>query len=422
MQPKTINYISNRELLLEIQRSKATYCHFIAPEYAIYDAVVPSLDHLTPELLATLLNKKPNPIVRVMTDSHIPPETNEKAKRRASSSGGWIVKTNFPPFKHYLLSADVEPKEVGRSHWQDGLSNGAFSLTNGNITNRLAKMFMMLVEHYANRYNWRSDCVDEGTEALTQRGWLNMHQINEDDLILSYDAGQLKWSKIKSIYRGDYDGKMFYLTVTGMDALVTPGHKFITADGLKEVEDLVDSDVIVLNGEFKEFDWHYLAVPLSNIDFHGGKTPNGSSNVPTIPYKGEVWCPETEYGSFVARRNGTIYTNGNSYVDEMRNHALMHLVQVGLQFDESRSDNPFAFYTQIVKHVFTRILNLERRNQAIRDDLLIIAEVQPSYTRQLDNDIEQSSMSSVHVVGVGEGELVKKEAKKRGRRPKVKAA
>lgn len=36
---------------------------------------------------------------------------------------------------------------------------------------------------------------------------------------------------------------------------------------------------------------------------------------------------------------------GYSYVDEMRDHALQQLSQIGLQFDESKSDNPFAFYT-----------------------------------------------------------------------------
>ena len=36
---------------------------------------------------------------------------------------------------------------------------------------------------------------------------------------------------------------------------------------------------------------------------------------------------------------------GYSYVDEMRGHALQQLSQIGLQFDELKSDNPFAFYT-----------------------------------------------------------------------------
>ena len=106
-------------------------------------------------------------------------------------------------------------------------------------------MIMLLCEQYSNRANFRGYCVDETTEALTQRGWLNMHQITENDIILSYDDDQLKWSRIKSIYRSDYEGDMFHLTVQGMDALVTPGHKFVTTKGIKDVELLLETDRLI---------------------------------------------------------------------------------------------------------------------------------------------------------------------------------
>ncbi len=621
----TIKYIKNKDLLEEIQRSKATYCHFVSSDYSTYDLIVTSVDELTPALLTSTITTKaskmstktdpvdpksidPETIVfRVMTDSHLPPETDEK-RRKKSSTGEWVAKPNFPPFKHYIMKKG-KPVEVGRSHWKEGLHNGQFCIVHGKITNRLAQMFMLLVEQYSHRGNWRGYCVDEATEALTQRGWLNMHQITENDLILSYDDGQLKWSKIKSIFKDDYDGNMFHLSVIGMDALVTPRHKFVTSKGLKEVEYLLETDRIVLTGDpvepehtsryadqfvelvgwfvtegncYLEEGRNYTRVTLyqnegenanrirkcltdmnvrfsesldeneygntevtfhltketcealmavaenrvlsmpfilslsqeqrellidtiiedgwlrrqydnensgrsycqkdkahvdafialctmaglrtscklrdivsfgkptrvhiinifsrgnhsrvENIDFHGGKR-NGRDcigkgkvsypNEPTVPYKGKVWCPETEYGSFMARRNGYVYLTGNTYVDEMRNHALMHLSQVGLQFDESRSDNPFAFYTQIIKHCFTRILNLERRNQNIRDDLLIMAGVNPSYTRQVDNEMDQREEETKAVAlkleKTSSEEKPKKEPKKRGRKPKIKA-
>jgi len=127
------------------------------------------------------------------------------------------------------------------------------------------------------------------------------------------------------------------------------------------------------------------------------------------------------------RRNEYIYLTGNSYVSEMQGQALMHLSQVGLQFDESRSDNPFAFFTQIVKHCFVRVLNLEKRQHSIRDDLLIMAGVNPSYTRQVDNEIEQHDEETKAVAlkiksDKSDSEApAKKEPKKRGRKPKVKA-
>ena len=59
---------------------------------------------------------------------------------------------------------------------------------------------------------------------------------------------------------------------------------------------------------------------------------------------------------------------GYTYVDEMRSHALLQLSQIGLQFNELKSENPFAYYTAAVTNSFTRVLNLEKRNQNIRDD------------------------------------------------------
>jgi len=73
---------------------------------------------------------------------------------------------------------------------------------------------------------------------------------------------------------------------------------------------------------------------------------------------------------------------GYTYNDEMRSQALLQLSQIGLQFDESKSDNPFAYYTAAITNSFTRVLNIEKRNQNIRDDILEMNNYAPSYTRQ----------------------------------------
>ena len=72
---------------------------------------------------------------------------------------------------------------------------------------------------------------------------------------------------------------------------------------------------------------------------------------------------------------------GYTYNDEMRGQAILQLTQIGLQFDESKSDNPFAYFTAAVTNSFVRIINLEKRNQNIRDDLLEINGMNPSYSR-----------------------------------------
>ena len=73
---------------------------------------------------------------------------------------------------------------------------------------------------------------------------------------------------------------------------------------------------------------------------------------------------------------------GYTYNDEMRSQALLQLSQIGLQFDESKSQNPFAYYTAAITNSFTRVLNIEKRNQNIRDDILEMNDLTPSYTRQ----------------------------------------
>ena len=73
---------------------------------------------------------------------------------------------------------------------------------------------------------------------------------------------------------------------------------------------------------------------------------------------------------------------GYTYIDEMKGQAILQLSQIGLQFDESKSENPFAYYTAAVTNSFTRILNIEKKSQNIRDDLLEEAGLTPSMTRQ----------------------------------------
>ena len=73
---------------------------------------------------------------------------------------------------------------------------------------------------------------------------------------------------------------------------------------------------------------------------------------------------------------------GYTYNDEMRSQALLQLSQIGLQFDEFKSQNPFAYYTAAITNSFTRVLNIEKRNQNLRDDILEMNGLNPSYTRQ----------------------------------------
>jgi hypothetical protein len=81
--------------------------------------------------------------------------------------------------------------------------------------------------------------------------------------------------------------------------------------------------------------------------------------------------------------NYALKSNWRNYTfrDEMEGQAILQLCQVVLQFDESKSSNPFSFLTQISYHSFVRMFNSEKKNRDIRDELLIRANKNPSYSR-----------------------------------------
>ena len=269
-----IKYLTNKDLLEEIHKSKKTYCEFLDPDYSNYDFIVSDLNKVNDQMIDAARKKRvdeyvsrtkkemiatgvKNPVIefniddvpvdsiviRLMTFDHIP--INEEKLHKAKTEADRHVKCNFPPFQHYIIKDGVF-KCVGKSHWQGGLENGQFSTTHGKMTNRLALMFMKLVERYGHRGNWR----------------------------------------------------------------------------------------------------------------------------------------------------------GYTYLDEMKNQALLQLSQIGLQFDESRSDtpNPFAYYTAAITNSFTRILNIEKKNQNIRDDLLTMSGATPSYTRQTEQDMKRLAEHSATVM------------------------
>jgi len=82
---------------------------------------------------------------------------------------------------------------------------------------------------------------------------------------------------------------------------------------------------------------------------------------------------------------------GYTYNEEMRGQAILQLSQIGLQFDESKSENPFAYYTAAVTNSFTRVLNIEKKNQNIRDDMLEEAGLTPSMTRQYQQEYAEET-------------------------------
>ena len=282
---KPVNYLNNKDILKEIHESKNSYCYFIKPEYHRYDLIVdkpheslgdcfqfalqPETIQQAQEIRAVRLSIEsgtkidPNTIpttdlvFRVMTWEHVPVSAKQPRKSTKKKTAKDIlefededpdeifadledtttkdevddmvhVKVNFPPFQHYKIDENGTLYCVGKSHWLGDLENGEFSKDHGNITNKLARMYIMMCEKYAMKFNWR----------------------------------------------------------------------------------------------------------------------------------------------------------GYTYNDEMRSSAILQLTYVGLRFNEAKSSNPFAYYTAAITNSFCRVLNTEKRNQNIRDDILELSGLNPSWSRQ----------------------------------------
>ena len=131
------------------------------------------------------------------------------------------------------------------------------------------------------------------------------------------------------------------------------------------------------------------------------------------------WLGDFEHGEFskdhgtMTRKLATMFMKlceryatrsnwrGYTYNEEMRGQALLQLSQIGLQFDESKSQNPFAYYTAAITNSFTRILNLEKKNQNIRDDMLEMNGLNPSWTRQnAGRKTPEQAPGTVTIVGL----------------------
>jgi hypothetical protein len=282
---KPKNYLNNKDILKEIHDSKTTYCYFTKPEYHRYDYIVDMpqeplekcYEHaFTPEVIQQAKETRANRLAietgspvdpnsisttdlvfRIMTWDHVPVAQKQPRKTVKKKTAKDIfefddeqdeifadledaapikadvddmvhVKVNFPPFQHYKIDNNNSFYCIGKSHWVGDLETGSFSKDHGQITNKLARMYIMMCEKYAMKYNWR----------------------------------------------------------------------------------------------------------------------------------------------------------GYTYNDEMRNSAILQLTYVGLRFNEAKSANPIAYYTAAITNSFCRVLNTEKRSQNIRDDILELNGLNPSWSRQ----------------------------------------
>ena len=201
-----VNYLNNRDILKEIHLSKNTYCSYRDPVLDHqYDIILPTIDKINIRTIAEARRNRADRIKRetgevidpkkiANTDlvfritcwEHIPmaPKkvTKAQAKKRRLEDildlddvqedalddivdepilDPTHIRVNFPPFYHYRINEHKVPFIVGKSHWKGDLDTGEFSKDHGNMTKKLALMFMKLCERYATRSNWRGYTYNE---------------------------------------------------------------------------------------------------------------------------------------------------------------------------------------------------------------------------------------------------------------------
>lgn len=69
-----------------------------------------------------------------------------------------------------------------------------------------------------------------------------------------------------------------------------------------------------------------------------------------------------------------------TYNEDMQAFALLTIVKVWKGFNAQKSNNPFAYFTQTIKHAFFQFDNTERKQRDIRDEILISHGESPSFS------------------------------------------
>ena len=76
--------------------------------------------------------------------------------------------------------------------------------------------------------------------------------------------------------------------------------------------------------------------------------------------------------------------SGYTYNEDMQGYALLMLVKTWRAFKPEKSSNPFAFFTQCVKNSFKQYKLYEKKQQDVRDKLLVNQGMLPSFNYQAE--------------------------------------
>lgn len=102
-------------------------------------------------------------------------------------------------------------------------------------------------------------CFDKETEVLTERGWLNVKEVNESDKCLSREpnTNKLDWVPVVGLVNYHYEGKMYQYKGKNIDLLVTPNHRLFV-NKLKTRSKIPNDEFIEASSAFKS-DFRFIS-------------------------------------------------------------------------------------------------------------------------------------------------------------------
>lgn len=146
-------------------------------------------------------------------------------------------------------------------------------------------------------------CVDVATEILTLDGFQTVDQLTVGQAVWAYDSqrGRLVRDRLVTIHRGERGPyRLLTWTNSSLSIAVTPNHRMLVRSErdlqVHRADDLTDSTMAVLGIRGGVLRFLRLA-----------PCRRGEIEVERI------WCPQTERGTWVARRDGRVWVTGNSH-------------------------------------------------------------------------------------------------------------
>ena len=130
-------------------------------------------------------------------------------------------------------------------------------------------------------------------------------------------------------------------------------------------------------------------------------------HVASTPYKGMVWCPRTNYGTFFGKRNGISALFSNTYREDMVGDALESCLRYIHNFNPAKSTNAFAYITQIIHNAFIRRIQKEQKQLYVKMKIIDQSDFIDSYERQ-DGDSTSYNNSYVTYLQENKGDIISK--------------